>query len=329
MYESSIQHGYTDMRFSKYRRLRESTASSQWTKAFLSNDEHDDVRVPRDLLGVEDVEELEFDAQLWEYAAASLLGVSDLGKLRIATSEDSVWSRSGIIDEVEHLKVRSNDELADWAGVASIGLGRIGSLEVVEVTDGGFIALVARKADLNRLRESAADLSQKRYKYQINFSGEAVFYNDPSYFKIPRDEDGFKIFSGSQCREYQGTLLEYWTDNAARASKLRRLGVEVLNVQVESVGFDVEELIYRTDDFDKEVFHRRLKNFGDVSDCVSGDVEMPYDVEFVITTAKPLSKEATDWLCEDAGSVIWGQYFDDGSGLDIRVREVWYPNTED
>jgi hypothetical protein len=316
------------MRFSNNRRLRESTASVQWTKAFLSNDEHDDVRVPRDLLDVEDVDELEFDAQLWEFAAASLLGVSDLGKLRIATSEDSVWSRSGIIDEVEHLKVRSDDELADWAGVASIGLGRIGSLEVVEVTDGGFIALVARKADLNRLRESAADLSQKRYKYQINFSGEAVFYNDPSYFKIPRDEDGFKIFSGSQCREYQGTLLEYWTDNAARASKLRRLGIEVLNVQVERVGFDVEELVSRAADFETDD-HRTPENFGDCFDYVRGDAEMPYAVAFVITTAKPLSKEATDWLCEDAGSVIWGQYFDDGSGLDISVNEVWYPNTED
>lgn len=186
-----------------------------------------------------------------------------------------------------------------------------------------------------KLLQELTELGKPK-KYLIHFAAEAVCYNTPHYFEIPDEQDSEITFTGNQCDELRDTVLEYWTKNAPRQKHMHALNIQITDVKVTEVSFDVAELIdvardmhdiEDEDGYDDDEDHegepgRVIETYSDTR-AVGGSATMPYTMTFTVTAKTALSKDAGHWLADDIGGAVWGQYNDDGGGFrDFEMTEV-------
>lgn len=147
-------------------------------------------------------------------------------------------------------------------------------------------------------------------KYTISFSGSAPAYNHPRQLDISNDAVSTVEFHNSQC----GGLTDAINKILINSDELKQYQ---LDIQIEKVSFDVGHLISaHVSNSDDDHDYDSTLTYEDV--IGNGNIEMPYNVTFNVTTNKEFDHNITEQISEAVGICIWGQYYEDGSGLEIK-----------
>ena len=150
--------------------------------------------------------------------------------------------------------------------------------------------------------------------YQITAHASAMVYNAPHYFKeVKNGEDEFT--AGPKNKELEDTLLEYWTTNPARQKDLTNNKITgVSTVKILEAKFSVSDFIA---DAAEEADDSNVTDFKSALNAARGICDMTYSLSFEVCLAGILTEEAAQWLGEQVCEAIWGQYADNGAGIDV------------